>query len=420
MMIGRVAPKRLSRFIALFFIIVCGIALILGQKPTNQVVSARLLFATVTVSATLLKGFCILLGVSGGLLASRLNQRVRMKQGIGGSAISLTLLILYGVGLASANSGHGGVCAIYCGASMTWPIIVYFIVGATCGIVIAQIYRERKVFVPIQGEQPLHIPESKISSEETSMTTVKQIDLFRYHDLTKRLAAFSTEGGDFLRGDEEDLQVSEGEPRYGDGEEEKARIAGIVTLVGSRSTSKDDQSPSLGLVAQGPALVIITSERLILMFRHGSASQLGSVDTREVHTFVLPWDLIDSIAIPQRKSMTDRIAGTRTLEVYSAGTGCMVKIAPRFREVEGRTEKLKDDDAMALLVSSAVTHRISVSPSTSHARLHRLLDGSFSLDDDGDLIAYITDPETADIPEHLVGRLVERRGAKKTLDSFLQ
>jgi hypothetical protein len=233
-----------------------------------------------------------------------------------------------------------------------------------------------------------------------------QIDLSRYHDLTKRLAAFSTDGGQHLRGDIEDLEISDAEPLYEAGEEEIARIAGVTELIGPRSIPGVSPDPSLGLVAKGAGMLILTNRRAIVMFQHPGTTQLGQLDGNEVHTFVLPWDLVDSISMPARKSLADRIAGARTIEIYVLTVGSVLKIMPVARERDGETVKLREEDAMSLLARTAATHRLSVSPSSEHARLRALLDGSFAVSE-GELIANITDEETSGVPVHLVGRLVE-------------
>jgi hypothetical protein len=235
-----------------------------------------------------------------------------------------------------------------------------------------------------------------------------QLDLFRYHDLTTRLAAFSTDGGALLRGDDEDLQISDAEPLYGPGEEELARIAGAVELVGSRSIPDVNADASLGLVAKGAGLLVITNKRAIVMFQHPGTTQLGQLNDSEVHTFVLPWDLVDSISMPARKSFADRIAGARTIEIYALMIASVLKIMPVARQLkDGQTGKLHEEEAMALLVRAAAAHRLSVSPATDRSRLRTLLDGSFPITD-GELVANITDEQTSGVPAHLVGRLIER------------
>jgi hypothetical protein len=243
--------------------------------------------------------------------------------------------------------------------------------------------------------------------QATSLPT-EQVDLFRYHDLTRRLAAFATDGGAHLRGDTEDLQISDAEPLYGAEEKEVARIAGVVELVGPRSVSGVASNASLGLVGRGAGMLILTNERVIVMFQHPGTTQLGQLDGSAVHTFVLPWDLVDSISMPVRKSIKDRVAGARTIEIYALLIASVLRIMPVARQLEDdQSGKLREEDAIALLTRTVATHRMSVSPPSEQARLRRLLEEPFRVAD-GELVAQITDEDTSGIPAHLTGRLVER------------
>jgi hypothetical protein len=234
------------------------------------------------------------------------------------------------------------------------------------------------------------------------------VDLFRYNDLTRRLAAFTTDGGAHLCGDTEDLQISDGEPLYGAGEEEVARIAGAVELVGPRSVPGVASNASLGLVGSGAGMLILTTKRVIVMFQHPGTTQLGQLDGSAVHTFVLPWDLVDSISMPARKSLKDRVAGARTIEIYALLVASVLRIMPVARQLEDdQTGKLREEDAIALLARTAATHRISVSPPSDQSRLRRLLEEPFPVVD-GEVVAHISDENTHDLPAHLAGRLVER------------
>lgn len=232
------------------------------------------------------------------------------------------------------------------------------------------------------------------------------VDLFRYHDLTTRLSAFATDGGAYLRGDDEDLVVSDGEPAMREGESEIARIAGITQLIGSRSTGPDGE-PSLGLVAEGGASTVVTSERLIMQLSQG-ASQLGTLDGREVHCFVLPWDLVSSISLPAKRSFSDRVAGARTISIASDLLFAQLTIKPFKRaQIGGKEVSMSDVQIADLLAREAAEHRLTVGPPDEHERLRAVANGAREVHD-GDAVAWITDAHSSGVPSHLIGRLVER------------
>lgn len=234
----------------------------------------------------------------------------------------------------------------------------------------------------------------------------EKVDLFRYHDLTERLSAFSSDGGAHLRGDREDLIVRDGEPALAAGEVEHARLAGLLQLAGARST-ETSATPTLGLVLEGVGIIVVTSQRFIVMMSNG-VSQLGKADGDEVHTFVLPLDLVTSISMPARKSLTDRLAGGRDIAVFDAMTMLRLQINPMKRaEIGGREVSVTDDDVMRILVEAAVGHRLAVSPPADHARLHHIRQGGLVVEDK-ETLAWITAPDVDGFPPHLVGRLAER------------
>ena len=231
------------------------------------------------------------------------------------------------------------------------------------------------------------------------------IDYRRYHDLTERLAAFSAHGGQHLRGDREDLQVADGEPVYSGEEQERARIVGPLAISGPRSIG-DRDGASFGLVLEGPATVVLTTERLIVMAFDG-ASQLGPVAAAEVHTFVLPWDLVDAVSMPAKKTLGDRVAGGRTIQLAATGLIANVSVAPLKKVlIHDEERRLSDDEVMSLIVRTAVEHRLSVSPANDHQRLRAMSEGRYQFEG-GERVAYITDPDETDVPAHLVGRLVD-------------
>jgi len=231
----------------------------------------------------------------------------------------------------------------------------------------------------------------------------RTVDFFRYHDLTQRLAAFD-EHGDHLAGDRDELEIVDGEPRYEPGEEEVFRAAGAIRLHGSRST-RVSADPSIGLVLEGGGVIVVTTERLIVMCARGG-SQLGSISEGRVHTFVFPWDLVDTIVMPARKSVGDRIAGARTINFFSGATIVYLDLTPlRKSEVRGHVEDVDEERLLKMFVRAGARNRLLVSPASDHARLQQLVQGSLRIEDD-ELIGQLTpDHAPEDLPAHLVGRI---------------
>ena len=236
---------------------------------------------------------------------------------------------------------------------------------------------------------------------------VTKLDLTDWHDLTRRLAVVDTE-----------LPL-------GEAEEEHARCAGLIELIGARSTRVTPE-PEHGLVLAGSAVLIVTSERLIVMVSDGR-SQLGAVrkerevHAREAHAFALPWDLVDAVGIPATRSITDRVAGARTIDITSTLVFIHLKLIPADRvEIGGQERRAGDEDVMRLLVGSAARHRLSVSPPEDRARIQGLLAGRYTHSGD-EIVAWITSEDTLDIPPHLQGRLVLHgsRSAERAAASLL-
>jgi hypothetical protein len=246
-----------------------------------------------------------------------------------------------------------------------------------------------------------HVRETALKSK---------LDLFDYHDLTTRLAAFAVDGGRLLRGNPDVLAIIDAEPVMAAGESERLRLAGTVRLIGPRST-RSVATPELGRVLEGVGVLVVTTHRLIVMASQG-VSQLGPI-AHEAHCFVLPMDLIDSISIPARKSVVERISGARTITVASLLTAVLLELVPAPKaEIAGRPRPIGDDEAMRLLVHAVVTHRMSVSRVEDAARLRAVRDGRYNLED-GTLTAVVTPDETRDVPPHLIGRLVGHRSARR-------
>ena len=250
-------------------------------------------------------------------------------------------------------------------------------------------------------------PTPNAPHDELPVIGADLVDLSRYHDLTQRLAAYSIDGGEFLRGDREDVQVEDAEPVLADGEREVARVVGAFKLVGSRTT-KSDSEPSVGLVMDGLATLVITSHRILAMAIKGGATQLGPLDGSEVHTFALPWDLVDLISMPARKSFTDRIAGARTITIFSSLVFVHLSLTPsKHAEIDGRAQPVTDDAVMDLLTRAAANHRLTVSPAEDHPRLRRLLEGHYNIEDNEKHAEITADQRETDLPSHLIGRVVE-------------
>lgn len=246
--------------------------------------------------------------------------------------------------------------------------------------------------------------------EGVDVTNLSAIDLSRYHDLTKRLAVFDTDGG-LVSGDGSDLTFTpEGNEQMFAGEQELARLAGHIEVVGPRSIKRGEPA-SMGTVMIGPGLLIVTSYRLIAMCQsEKTQSQLGSGRANHVHTIVFLWDLIDSVFMPAKKKMSDRLAGNRMITAFSAVTMGGIRLIPVVREIDGKGAKIADDAAFAVLAEAGANRRKSVAPLTEHSRLDQILGGAYTTDSEGDLVAELSDPGTTELPVHLIGRLVETVG----------
>ncbi len=230
------------------------------------------------------------------------------------------------------------------------------------------------------------------------------IDLSRYHKLEDRLTIFAVNGNEVERvGDSDDLQIADGEPVMVHSEEEIGRIFGNVKVISVGSADGKIH------VVDGVAVVVITSERMILMVT-GGRTAMAPVESGMVHTIALPWDLIDSVSMPARKSISDRVAGGRTIEIFSASGGFGLHLIPRFKEsAASDKEKISDEDAMVLIVGALSKHRRRYLPPDKLDHLDRFDRGDFPTED-GELMAEVslTDPNE-DLPVHLVGRVVEHQ-----------
>jgi hypothetical protein len=245
------------------------------------------------------------------------------------------------------------------------------------------------------------------------------VDLWRYHDLTRRLAAFAVDGGAHLRGDREDVQIVDAEPHLAPDEREHARLAGFLRVFGTRTTSPDDETPSLGLVLEASGMIVVTTQRLIIAAERG-ASQLGPILPSEIHTFVMPWDLVDSISRPKRTSWQDRLAGARPIEFFCATRVILLSIIPAKRaEIDGREQRVTEDDAMRILVKAAVQHRTTVSPAIDQPRLGALLRGAREIDEGEEIVQLSRSEPGGGTPMHLVGRLVVRREVRHAAAALL-
>lgn len=245
--------------------------------------------------------------------------------------------------------------------------------------------------------------ENEINHQERTPVG-KSIDLRRYHNLSERISVYSVDGGALVRGSGEDVRVEDGEPALESAEEERFRLAGHAQLIGPRTDGGGDVT--LGLAANGRATFVVTTDRIITMFLHPGQTVDGSISADEVHVFVFPWDLIDSLSMPKKKKMADRIAGNRTIDLFAGTIMVSLRIVPLAQEGNGgSTLKIADDEALRILTQVAARHRLSVSPESEHGRLENLLKGEVSVSDD-EFVAAVTDEDTTDIPTHLLGRLV--------------
>ena len=232
------------------------------------------------------------------------------------------------------------------------------------------------------------------------------IDLFRYHDLTQRLSEYSRVTAEHLRGDTEDVRIVDSEPAMLLGETERCRVAGALTVTGPRSTGDGDDA-TLGLVLNGASMIVVTDQRLIISVLSG-ATQLGEVDDSVLHMMAFPWDLVDLIEMPARKSIADRIAGGRTIRLSCLMVPVAFELSPVKRvEIDGREHRMTDLDVFHRVVDVAADARRAVAPASEHSRLDALKRHDFVVED-GDWVAWITDEDSKDTPAHLEGRLVER------------
>ena len=146
------------------------------------------------------------------------------------------------------------------------------------------------------------------------------------------------------------------------------------------------------------------------------ASQLGRLDGPEVHTFVLPWDLVDLITLP----VNTTIAGARTIERFSALTGTILKLMPLKQvEIGGRRVAREEADILRILVDAAVRHRITVSPESDHPRLQRLLNGGYRVEDGETVAEGSNQDRDGAVPIHLAGRLVATAQARARVAALL-
>lgn len=237
------------------------------------------------------------------------------------------------------------------------------------------------------------------------------LSLARYHDLASRLAVHHADG--HVRGDTDDLRMHGGEPRYAAGERELARIFGDVQLIGLLPTSADSGAPSL--VMQARAVLIVTTERVICLAIRGW-SQLGAIAPAEAHIFVFPFDLIDLISMPRQRTLADRLAGMRRLELFSSLVVIKLDLLPFRTKLSGGSDTRASDDAvMRLIVDAVASHRLSLSPEEDHARLGSLQRGRYTVDA-GLLCAQITRDLDGleEEPAHLRGRLVATASSWRT------
>ncbi|HMS71739.1 MAG TPA: hypothetical protein PKB03_01775 [Baekduia sp.] len=233
------------------------------------------------------------------------------------------------------------------------------------------------------------------------------ISWFDYHDLAQRLSVWATDGGRWLRGDRHDLRVAaHGDFELAPDERELQRIAAVVLLVGPFQ-SRGESEASLGAVMEAAATLIVTSERLIVV-AVGGATALGTIRSeREIHTFVLPWDLVDLI-------QTGDLAGDRTVDLYCAHVQISLILMPHFKEGTGSRYRDRDPldagEAFSLLSSAAATHRLAVCPPSERARLEALKAGCAEIEHGERTAAITRDHPRRIVPPHLRGRLVGHDG----------
>ena len=239
--------------------------------------------------------------------------------------------------------------------------------------------------------------------------SAEQINLTRYHDLSNRLAVWRV-GGSLVRGSGDDLRLNdEADIELQKQEQEVARIAGVTRIYGLVPSASGGSQATMAQVMEAAATLVITTHRLVVM-AIGGKSWLGAIrHGEEVHTFVWLWDLTDEIGMPQKRSIGDRLAGGKTIEIFGGRTMTTIKFIPKLREVNGGSAKADEDEVFALLARTGAKHRLSVSPVSDRQRLQEIIAGHFVIDD-GTVHAWLTPPESHGLPPHLVGRVIGPEG----------
>lgn len=218
-------------------------------------------------------------------------------------------------------------------------------------------------------------------------------DADRFRDFRSFAKLVKPDADKDLRVDDLSISLRGADPVAEDGETEVARYGGVVTVL-ANYTEPGGQSLGLGKRAEGAGEVLVTSERLVVSL-WGGGSALGALDKGSaLLVFALPWDLIDSIAYPVKKTMTDRIAGGQTVTLMNSSTAVVVLQfipASRFGAPPDAQPiaKAKAPEVMATLAKAAAEHRLQTAGTDARARLEAIAAGSF-VTEDGDYLAAIS------------------------------
>jgi hypothetical protein len=231
------------------------------------------------------------------------------------------------------------------------------------------------------------------------------ISYFDYLDLTRRLGVRSTNGGSLVRGQDHLQMVEDGdhiEPARDPGEDEIARLAAVVDLYGP-------VEGDVGPVMRAAAMLIVTSKRMVITGIGGESVHGPIAHGREVHTLFWPWDLVDVISMPAKARLADRIAGNRTIEIFSSVGPTIIRLVPSRVKQDGAEDKIEALQAFGLLTDAVAEHRLTVSSDEYHADLEAIIAGDVPVEN-GELTAQVTPDDAGQIPPHLTGRLLDGDG----------
>ena len=226
------------------------------------------------------------------------------------------------------------------------------------------------------------------------------LDVTGYRDLTGVVRLVPTAPGRDVRDEASGIALHGNHPVAGHSEQEIARFGGQATLSGNRSDGAGTDL-GLGLVAEGGGELLVTSERLVVSLWIGK-SILGAMTETRVLLFAIPWDLIDMISRPIKKTLADRIAGGQKVSMMGMSDALVNLdfIASSVFAPPPRSEPVAGADAagtMEAVVGAAAAYRLRNATGTERARLERVSRGQWDTED-GDVVGWLVNPEEEDRP----------------------